>query len=166
MFGHRSGSSNAGTRLSKATWPVARSIASHCTARIEKLDSRVLLSAGALDPGFGGSGLVTQDFGFGDDFGYAVTVQSDGRILVAGTVRSSNAPTTSALPASTPTARSIRSFGTGRRVITDFATSGRRPTTPASIVVDSSGRIYVAGFTNRGSRQRLCRRTLQRQRFA
>src|SRR5262245_61977394 len=51
----------------------------------EALDPRVLLSAGQLDTTFGTNGLRSLDFGSGNDFGYAVVVQSDGRILAAGT---------------------------------------------------------------------------------
>ncbi len=42
-------------------------------------------SAGDLDPVFGGDGVVTTDFGAGyDDFAYAIAIQPDGKILVAG----------------------------------------------------------------------------------
>jgi uncharacterized delta-60 repeat protein len=44
-----------------------------------------LTSAGALDTSFGGGdGVVTQDFGNGDDFAQSVVVQADGRIVVGG----------------------------------------------------------------------------------
>ena len=40
---------------------------------------------GSLDASFGGAGKVTTDFGFSSDTGYSVTLQADGKILVAGT---------------------------------------------------------------------------------
>src|SRR3954454_22622268 len=91
MLRHR----NIDARVRKAAASASRSVSRNrgSLARVERLDPRTLLSAGALDPSFGGTGLETQDFGFGDDTGYAVTVQSDGRILVAGTVRGSNGST-------------------------------------------------------------------------
>ncbi|MBA1419794.1 MAG: hypothetical protein FAF03_02775 [Epsilonproteobacteria bacterium] len=40
---------------------------------------------GTLDTDFNGSGIVTTDFGIGDDIGQTVLVQPDGKILVSGT---------------------------------------------------------------------------------
>src|SRR5205823_1991464 len=40
--------------------------------------------AGVLDTNFGNGGQITQDFELGDDTAFAVTVQSDGKIVVAG----------------------------------------------------------------------------------
>jgi len=42
---------------------------------------------GSLDAGFGGDGIVTTDFG-NSDVGYSVTVQADGKILLAGSSHS------------------------------------------------------------------------------
>ena len=39
---------------------------------------------GSLDTGFGASGIVMTDFANSFDEAYSVTVQSDGKILVAG----------------------------------------------------------------------------------
>ncbi|MFN3603534.1 MAG: delta-60 repeat domain-containing protein [Leptonema sp. (in: bacteria)] len=42
-------------------------------------------AVGELDPTFNGNGKVTTDFGVGsNDFAYAIALQSDGKILVAG----------------------------------------------------------------------------------
>lgn len=41
-------------------------------------------SDGSLDPGFGASGIVITPLGTGNDEGWPVAVQSDGKILVAG----------------------------------------------------------------------------------
>ncbi len=52
------------------------------------LDSNIALvrytRTGALDTSFNGTGKVTPDFGVGDHSGTSVAVQSDGRIVVAG----------------------------------------------------------------------------------
>ncbi|MCP3993689.1 MAG: hypothetical protein GY722_01290, partial [bacterium] len=40
---------------------------------------------GSLDTSFDTDGMVTTAIGSGDDYGYSMTVQSDGKILVAGT---------------------------------------------------------------------------------
>jgi uncharacterized delta-60 repeat protein len=42
------------------------------------------LSNGSLDNGFGSGGKVTTAIGSGDDHGFRVLVQNDGKILVAG----------------------------------------------------------------------------------
>ena len=41
---------------------------------------------GTFDKGFGTSGLVSTDFGGGDDFAHALAIQSDGKLVVAGEV--------------------------------------------------------------------------------
>src|SRR4051794_4940841 len=52
--------------------------------RCEPLESRRLLSAGDLDPSFGGDGTVTMDVpGSQSDLAVAVAVQSDGKVVVA-----------------------------------------------------------------------------------
>lgn len=43
------------------------------------------LSNGELDPGFGGGGKVTTPVGSGTDLGWAVALQSDGKIVLGGT---------------------------------------------------------------------------------
>ncbi len=44
---------------------------------------------GSLDPAFGGTGIVTTDFGVGDDSAYDVAVDSAGRLVVVGTAEGS-----------------------------------------------------------------------------
>lgn len=39
---------------------------------------------GSLDASFDGDGIVTTDLGLGDDIGYGISLQSDGKIIVAG----------------------------------------------------------------------------------
>lgn len=43
-------------------------------------------SNGTLDTGFGAGGVVTTDFATQNDYAYAVAIQSDGKIVVAGNV--------------------------------------------------------------------------------
>jgi uncharacterized delta-60 repeat protein len=55
--------------------------------RLEALEGRCLLSAGALDPTFGnGAGYVTTSPTTGADLARAALIQTDGKILAAGTV--------------------------------------------------------------------------------
>src|SRR5215471_8409512 len=48
---------------------------------------------GALDSGFGTGGKVTTDFTGGDDRASAIAIQSDGKIVVAGSTNDSTSPT-------------------------------------------------------------------------
>ena len=50
----------------------------------EPLEDRTLLSAGNLDPTFGGAGTVVTSFPSAVAAGNAVAIQSDGKIVVAG----------------------------------------------------------------------------------
>ena len=45
---------------------------------------------GSLDLTFGTNGIVTTDIGLDDDYGHSVAIQSDGKILVAGTTIDGN----------------------------------------------------------------------------
>lgn len=124
-----------------------RSARSH--VRFERLDPRILLS-GVLDSSFAGSGLLTSDFG-ADDYGYAVAIQSNGRILAAGTVRTTAGGNDFGILRLMPDGSPDTSFGTGGRVTLDFGTTTASNDEARAIAIDSSGRILVAGYANRGS---------------
>ncbi len=53
---------------------------------IESLESRVLFTAGTLDPTFGAGGLVTTSFAPDSASAHAIVVQSDGRPVVAAQI--------------------------------------------------------------------------------
>src|SRR5947207_7301670 len=53
------------------------------------VSQRVLADGGALDPTFNGTGTITANFG-GEDEAYAVAIQPDGRVVVAGTTHTNN----------------------------------------------------------------------------
>ena len=120
-------------------------------AQIEALDARQLFAAGSIDLSFNGTGRVTRDFGFGDDTAYAVAVQSDGRVLVAGTVRGANGTTDFGLARFNRDGTLDTSFGTNGIVFTDFGLTSASTDEARAMVLDSAGRIYVAGWANRGS---------------
>src|SRR5687768_11696788 len=97
---------------------------SRCVS-IEQLDHRVLLSMGDLDATFRGGGKFTHDFGFGNDSGYAMQLLSDGRFLVAGTVRGANGTNDFGLARFLADGSLDTSFGINGMITTDFgATSG------------------------------------------
>src|SRR3954453_18494214 len=51
---------------------------------LESLERRVMFAAGSIDSLFGNNGTVLRNVLNGDDYGFAVAIQSDGKVLVAG----------------------------------------------------------------------------------
>jgi len=107
---------------------------------------------GSLDTGFGGDGKVTTDFDSSDDYGNSVTIQADGKILVAGYSRNVDAAADAwdfALVRYNPDGSLDTGFGGDGKVITDFGS----PNNPAndgsySVTVQADGKILVAGDSN------------------
>ncbi len=99
---------------------------------------------GTLDTAFGTGGKVTTDFGGNYDFGRAITIDSSGKILVAGqTFNVNNFYYDFALARYNPDGTLDTTFGTGGKVRTDF--SGGEDI-GYGITIDSSGKILVAGL--------------------
>ena len=95
--------------------------------RLEALEGRTLLSAGALDPAFGMGGEVVDARG---SAAHAVAVQADNKILVAG-----DGPLTRYNADGTPDA----TFGTGGQVAVPFQAY--------AVTVQADGKILVGGTT-------------------
>ena len=107
-------------------------------------------SSGTLDTSFGIGGRVTTSFAAPDAFGYAVAMQNDGKIVVAGYVENDNGT-----PADTddhndftvarynPDGSLDTAFGNGGRVSTDIGTGSDDQAN--AVAIDSSGNIVVAG---------------------
>jgi uncharacterized delta-60 repeat protein len=93
-----------------------------------------------------GDGGVQTDFGSWD-FGRAVAVQPDGKILVAGTT--SNQATDFALARYNADGSLDTSFGTGGKVTTDFSSQSDNPLydTPYSVIVQPDGKILMTGYS-------------------
>jgi uncharacterized delta-60 repeat protein len=95
---------------------------------------------GSLDTSFGGDGEVT-DFDSYDDYGYSVTVQTDGKILVAGGNGSdfilARYNTNGSLDAS---------FDGDGKITTDFGNYSSD--SGYSVTVQTDGKILVAGNSN------------------
>ncbi|MGI8604315.1 MAG: delta-60 repeat domain-containing protein [Verrucomicrobiales bacterium] len=105
-------------------------------------------SAGALDTSVNGTGKVTTDFGFGADWGRSVAVQSDGKIVVAGSSDDASGTSDFALVRYTSTGALDTSFNGTGKVTTPIGSSydwGQ------SVAVQSDGRIVVAGYSRNAS---------------
>jgi uncharacterized delta-60 repeat protein len=106
-------------------------------------------SNGSLDTSFGGGdGKVTTNFGSGNDQGFAMTIDSSGKILVAGYAwNGSNRDFSLARYNSNGSLDT--SFGGGDgKVITDF---GSGDDEGRAITIDGNGKILVSGFASNGS---------------
>lgn len=117
------------------------------SACAQSLESRVLLSAGDLDPGFGVGGLVTTDFpGTTRDsiYSHAIAVQADGKSVVVGTSTGSSFERLNDFR--------VTRFNTNGTLDTTFGVSGQvsidfggRDDDATSVAITPDGRIVVAG---------------------
>jgi uncharacterized delta-60 repeat protein len=107
-------------------------------------------SDGSLDKSFSSDGIVTTDFG-GMEEGKSVTVQTDGKILVASyLVDSSGFPTSIALVRYNSNGSLDTSFNTTGKVTTTINTTGYGGTDGLSTTVQSDGKILVTGEDENG----------------
>src|SRR5262245_24061675 len=108
--------------------------------RLERLENRDVPVGGALDPTFGTGGIVNFDFEWSDR-AYAAALQSDGKIILAG---SRNAHTVSdfALARFHTDGSLDGSFGNNGRVITDM---GGGSDTVFDVAVQPDGKIVAVG---------------------
>lgn len=109
---------------------------------------------GSLDPGFGSGGKVLTDvLGFEDE-SFALAIQQDGKIVVAGRASdtfpgSLSLTVYAALVRYNPNGSADLSFGSGGKVISDFSSAAvNRRTESEAIVIETSDKIVTAGFTN------------------
>ncbi len=102
---------------------------------------------GSLDAGFGTAGVVTTAVGSGNDFGYALALQSDGKILVAG--QSHNGSNYDVALVRYNTNGSLDAgFGTAGKVVTALGASTDGAN---ALALQSDGKILVAGLSDNGS---------------
>jgi uncharacterized delta-60 repeat protein len=104
-------------------------------------------SDGSLDPTFGSGGRVTTDFAARSDVGSAITVQPDGKILVAGAASLAATSFDFALVRYNSDGSLDATFGTGGKVTTDF--NGGLDAA-AAIGLQTDGKIVLAGFATAG----------------
>jgi len=101
---------------------------------------------GALDSSFGSAGKVITDFG-GYDSAFNVAVQYDGRIIVTGHSNSSGSNSDFAVARYYSDGTLDPSFDTDGKLVTDFGSDDQS----RDIVIQSDGKIVVAGYASNGS---------------
>jgi uncharacterized delta-60 repeat protein len=100
---------------------------------------------GSLDQSFGSGGKVTTNFGStSTNLGYGLTVDADGKILVAGWTASPDGASDFGLARYCPTGALDAAFGNGGKVITDFSGNDDYA---RGVLVQDDGRIVVGGYT-------------------
>jgi uncharacterized delta-60 repeat protein len=104
-------------------------------------------SDGTLDTTFGNDGKVITDFGFGDDQGYSITIQADGKIVVAGNSENGN-DYDFALVRYNSDGTLDTTFDSDGKVTTDF---GLGNDSGMSVMLESDGKILMAGNSFNGS---------------
>jgi uncharacterized delta-60 repeat protein len=97
---------------------------------------------GSLDKSFAGGGVVTDFFG-GDDRGFAVAIQPDGKIVAAGTATTAKGGYDFGVARYNTDGTLDTSFGAGGKVTTDF--NGKDDEIFA-IVIMPDGRIAAGGY--------------------
>ncbi len=103
-------------------------------------------SDGTLDTTFGTGGKVTTAIGSSNDSGYSVTLQSDGKVVVAGDFDGSNPDVAVVRYNSNGTLDTT--FGTGGKVTTAI---GSGNDSSYSVALQSDGKVVVAGYSSNGS---------------
>jgi uncharacterized delta-60 repeat protein len=101
---------------------------------------------GSLDTGFGTGGKVTTPVGGGDDVAYALDIQPDGRIVVAGS--SNNGTYEFAVVRYNTDGSPDTGFGTDGKVTTPVGSSDDKA---LALGIQSNGRIVAAGYSDNGS---------------
>ncbi|MEW6027281.1 MAG: delta-60 repeat domain-containing protein, partial [Planctomycetota bacterium] len=108
--------------------------------------SAPLFSTGVLDASFGALGVITTTLGTNDDYGYAMALQTDGKIVVAG-MTDNSINFSFALIRYTSAGALDNTFGTGGVVTTAIGNDS----TAMAIALQTDGRIIAAGTSNDGA---------------
>jgi uncharacterized delta-60 repeat protein len=98
---------------------------------------------GSLDSTFDGDGKVTTDIAGGNDRGFGVTIQGDGRIVAVGEAAIVSGPPDFALARYNGDGSLDSSFDGDGKVTTDFAGDYDRV---ESVAIQNNGKIVTAGF--------------------
>ncbi len=97
---------------------------------------------GSLDSGFGSDGKVITDFSGGNDAAQGIVIQTDGKIVVAGSAFGGGTQGDFALARYNVDGSLDFTFGVGGKVTTDFGFEDGAN----AIAIQADGRIIAAGF--------------------
>ena len=122
-------------------------LASILTISLSNLQSPVWAADGDLDTSFDTDGKLTTPIGSGDDYVNSVVVQSDGKIVVAGDSYNGSNEDFAVLRYNSDGSLDT-TFGTGGKVTTPIGSSYDFAN---SVVLQSDGKIVVAGSSSNGS---------------
>jgi uncharacterized delta-60 repeat protein len=111
--------------------------------RLEALEDRCLLNAGALDPTFGSGGIVTTALTKTSDKAYGLLLQPNGNLIAYGDAQNSKSADQFGLARYTPAGKLDTAFGSGGIVITT-STAGDFVERAA---LQPDGKIVAAGFS-------------------
>ncbi|MBL8310198.1 MAG: hypothetical protein JNL19_07240 [Burkholderiales bacterium] len=109
-------------------------------------------ASGELDTSFGGAGTVITPIGTSNDYAYAVTVQPDGKIIVAGHCWG-GASYDFCLARYSANGQLDTNFNGTGKVITPIGTGGDRA---YALALQPDGKIVVAGYCRIGSTYDFC----------
>ena len=118
--------------------PVALLALLTCAARL------AAQAGGTLDPAFGHGGQLQIDFNDSTDIAYAVALQPDGKLVLAGTTYTNNdySKEDFAVSRHNPDGTPDPTFGNNGRVTTDFPGLAA---VASSVVIQPDGKLLVAG---------------------
>ena len=116
------------------------------------LSTMLYAAPGDLDASFGGTGRARLGFGFGQDFGRAVAVQADGKLIVAGSCGLTDfaGPNLALVRLGTNNLLDP-SFGNAGKVITPMVSSPNGSAQIEAVQIQRDGRIIAAGTAYNGS---------------
>jgi uncharacterized delta-60 repeat protein len=107
---------------------------------------------GTLDTTFGDSGKVALDLGYGEDFGFGVTQQADGKIALCGKVKVAGQWQIAVVRLSA-NGSVDSSFGSGGKVLLDL---GPGDDQSFRAVSQPDGKLLIAGTSLNGAESNLC----------
>lgn len=117
------------------------------TLNFQFLTFQSFAQPGSLDLTFGTGGIVTTTIGNGDDYGISVAIQNDGKMIVAG-CSNNGANNDFALVRYNSDGTLDNAFGINGKVLLAI---GNGDECGQSIVIQSDGKILVAGSSNNGA---------------
>ena len=114
---------------------------------VEPLESRRLLAASSLDPTWGTAGIVTTPIGTGNERIEASALQSDGKLIVAGSTTNVDGTKDVVLVRYSTTGTLDTTFDVDGKVVTALSSSDD---VAYDIAIDTLGRYVVVGSTTGG----------------